>query len=434
MLIRAAAPAFKSRSLAALRRNPDGTIYLDQGLASTEPQALRVRIRTSSIETGSSTVPLPLPDDAPIESTVLQARNTIFVSELWQELNRESRLLGPYGVRAYDDSVICPLTPQKVLVFDLVPLATAFARPTQPDNNLAEGICLALQLFLSMAHRRKHRSRTHIPPAISNQQHNDEAYSLLRPLITRMNHQSSITSAHNLFKPLCAVLASAKVLPEPSYDIETTPPPAALASSISATEATILTLADRLESIVTFKVTETTAIIVKLRTAQTPACSTNHVISLSPDSPLNITCKAPRPVDQWSRVEEYVLYATSCALAASVSQPLDQIPEGEPGLWEPTISADTLRKVYRDDIVGRGKQLIFQMHFDKGTAKLQVKWENGSSLGYGTDLSNDKSSKKREGTYEWKSSGDGPKTPHWEDGEGELIRSLEEVIEEAGRP
>jgi hypothetical protein len=241
-----------------------------------------------------------------------------------------------------------------------------------------------------------------------------------------MNHQTAVTSAHSLFTPLCAVLASAKVEPEPTYDIETAPPPPSLINTLSVTEATILSLTDRLESTVTFRVTETTSIIVKLRTGMQSVCSTNHILSLSPDSPLNITCKAPRPLDQWSKVEEYVLYATSCALASSFGGSLDA------GTWEPTTSADTLRKVNADDVAGTGKQLAFQASLKKDAAVLRVKWEHSSLPAYRTNL-NDNDSRKGGGSYEWKAKAKTRKGAEWEDGEDEVIRSVRDVVAEAGR-
>ncbi|RAL58645.1 hypothetical protein DID88_003009 [Monilinia fructigena] len=47
-----ASPTFRNRSLGALRRNPDGSIYLDQGITSPEPQSLRVLIQTNGLQLG----------------------------------------------------------------------------------------------------------------------------------------------------------------------------------------------------------------------------------------------------------------------------------------------------------------------------------------------------------------------------------------------
>ena len=396
---------------------------------------MRVRIRHSSAgdtdDTGSSTLPLPLSDDAPIESVILKARNTIFDAELWQEINREIRSLASYGVRADDDIVTYPLTPYKNMVIDLVPLGDSTPCSSQADDKIAEGICLALHLFLSIAHRQKHRRRTQIPPPISNQKLMAPPYNLLRPLITRMNHQSAVDSVHKLFKPLCAALASAKISPVPTYDVVSTQ--AAFTKGLSATEIVITSLTDRLESVTTFKVTERTSIIIKSLTTMYAVCSTAHFISLSPESPLNITCKAPPHVNHWSKAEEYVLYATSCALASSFTQSVDQ--NYDAGSWEPTIASDILRKPSADGASGNGKQLLFQTEFMKGTAKLRVRWEHMSVIpGYGNNTpSSGNGAKKGEGMYEWKSSGISSKKSDWEDGEGEVVRSLQDVLDEASR-
>ncbi len=435
ILIITAAPAFKNRSLAALRRNPDGTMYLDQGITSTKPPALRVRIHTNSTETGSSTLPLPLADDAPIQSTILQARNAIFDEELWQEINLESRYIGMHGVRAYNETVVCPLTPTKNIVLDLIMPGDSCVKPEQPDDNLADGICLSLHLLLSCAHRRKHRERTQIPRPLSaqdwNQQQKD-TYSLLRPLITRKNHQIAIASAHQLFKSLCAVLASAKVTPESTYNMKSSPPPAALISGLSVTEATMMSLTDHLESIFSFKATESTSLSVTLRTGMYSRCCTDYLISLSPDSPLNITFKPPPVRHRWHQVEEYVLHATSCALASSFSRPVDQ--KGDGVTWEETSLANNLRIADADKIVGRGKELSFQAETENNTVKLRVTWKYTNSVfGFESNVIDAKDFKMGEGSYEWKINGDATNSLGWEQGEGEVIRSLREVVEEAGR-
>jgi mediator of RNA polymerase II transcription subunit 17 len=442
VLTMTAAPAFKSRSLAAVRRNTDGTIYLDQGISDSEPRALRVRIRSTSINIGSSTLPLPPPDDAPIESLILQARNTVFSSELWQELNREARTLGSFGVRTKDDTLICPLTPSKTIIIDLVPLGDSAPRLPRPDDKIAEGICLALHLLLSCAHRQNHRRRTQPPPPISNQNRLLPPYNLLRPLITRLNHQSAVSSVHSLLKPLCAVLASTKITPQPTYEIISTPPPASFTNTLSATESVILSLTDRLEATTTFKITDTTSIIIKSRTTLFPVAGTMHFLTLSPESPLNTICKAPIRLEYWNRVEEYILYATSCALGSSFTRPFDPNKSGysdasEADAWQLTTQPNILRKAGKGDgdVAGKSKQLIFQTQMVNGTAKVQVKWEFiSTNADYPPILGKARGAKKGEGMYEWRANGNASNgLGNWDEGEGEVIRSLDEVVHEAQR-
>ena len=131
-------------------------------------------------------------------------------------------------------------------------------------------------------------------------------------------------------------------------------------------------------------------------------------------------------------MEEYILFATSCALASSFTRPLDQI--GEANTWEPTTAADILRKPNNEDTDGRGKQLFFQAEVLTDIVKLRVKWEQMNSVsGYGNTPSSGKGSKKGEGSYEWKANGISSKSLNWDDGEGEVVRSLQDVVEEAGR-
>lgn len=127
-----------------------------------------------------------------------------------------------------------------------------------------------------------------------------------------------------------------------------------------------------------------------------------------------------------------MLYATSCALASSFARPTEQ--DTDVDTWESTIAADILRKESADGADGHSKQLLFQTEVEKGITKLRVKWEYMSAIpGYGSNSPmSRKGPKKGEGVYEWKASG-GSKKLDWDDGEGEVVRSLREVVEEAGR-
>ncbi|TVY54779.1 Mediator of RNA polymerase II transcription subunit, partial [Lachnellula suecica] len=370
---KSAAPAFKNQSLGALRRNPDGTISLDQGLASTDPQCVRVRIQTDGVNTGSSEVPRPAAEDAPIESLILQARNTIFSTELWQELNREARTLGAFDVRSKGDTLTVPLSAEKTIVLDLVPLGDSAPPPPGPDDSIAKGLSLCLHLLLSYSHRQNHRRRTTIPPPISATKRPNPPYSLLRALITRHSHQKAVTSLHTLLAPLCAVLKSTSLSPVPTYSITHT----ALQTTIknfSLAERTILSLTDRLESIITLKLTLETTLTITSRTSQTPIAGTIFNLSLNPESELNATCSAPPSLPTIQAVEEYVFFATSCALARlyTSSKP------DESG-WGRTAHPNILRKLFTG---GQAKQLVFdtsRVKTDtkgvKGNCMLRVAWE-----------------------------------------------------------
>jgi mediator of RNA polymerase II transcription subunit 17 len=413
------ATAFKNRGLAALHRDEDGNITL-QGPMAREPRAIRVRIRSNNEETGSSPVPLAISDDAPIESHILQSRNTLYFEELWQEINREARSLGPFGVRSKEGTIICPLSPNKSLVLDLITLVDDGMTLSLPDDLIAQGIHLALQLLLSYAHRHNLRQRTKTASVLSMKKRADRPYPLLRPILTRISYQNYIASIHNLLKPFCAVLQSAGL--NPSYNIiSRTQGP----QNLSRAENTIRLLVDQLETKSTFQVTPQVTINVASQTKMFPIAGTNYRIWLMPeDCPLVQTCKPLPSSDSWATVEDYVLFAVSCAIAShfTVSSDTDNT-DG----WQATVQPYVLRK--RFSTVGRNKQLAFivQKVEAKGNREEHLKViANWEWLGEGPQL-------KGEGSYEWIQKIGGESDSKWGSGEGEVIRTLAEIVEQAGR-
>ncbi|KAG9237639.1 subunit 17 of mediator complex-domain-containing protein [Amylocarpus encephaloides] len=430
---------FKNQSLAALRRNADGSIALDQGFAGSEPQVLRVRVQVNGVDTGSSAMPNAVADTAPVEAFILQARNTIFSSELWQELNRESRILGGLGVQAVDDIIVLSFNSTKKIVLDLVPLNDSTPLSSQPDDRLAEGIKLSLNLLLSFAHRQNHRRRTQPPPPISGRKRQTPSYNLLRPIITRLNHQRSIDALSSLLSDLRSIFSSASLSSNAEFKITHSPPQPPPIPNISNAERTVLALTSSLEATAIFKITPTTTISVVSQTAQAPAPTIIYIITLNPESPLTVRFSAPaQPLTTFTAVKEYILHATSCALAAdhtSRSPSDNEIHKSAPGKsgWHLVVQPNVLRKIFEG---GKGKHLGF--HFDRKEGsglRFRVVWDwmrfdlNDDS---NIMLGKEEERIRGEGVYEWRSKRrQGGK--EWEDGEGEVVRSLGDVIEGAGR-
>jgi mediator of RNA polymerase II transcription subunit 17 len=451
--------------LAALRRNPDGTISLDQGIASSEPRTLRVRIRIGNNQTGASASPQPVAEDAPIEALILQARNTIFSEELWQEMNREARTLGSYGVQSRDDTLICPLTATKTAVFDLVPVGESTL--SGPDDNMAEGVFISLNLLLTYSHRQNLRRRTQPPPPISAQKKVILPYNLLRAVLTRLKHQETVGQLNNLLGPLCHVMESAQLKPLPTFKVTSTPgtPPAQLPQA----EQTILSLVDRLETIATFSMSESTTITIAARTSSFPVGST-FFVSLPPSSPLMSVCPPPQVLTSYPALRDYIHYFTACAVATSIatipsSSEIDEADiESQAGQWHQTPHPTTLRTVLLTSTAGskipKTKQLSISVQpltsRKKSGIRLRAYWEwNGkeqqevtviderkSSFGFPVLLEDVQMSPKEdsknlrrglgEGVYDWvaweKESG-----KLWDDGEGEVFRTLESVLADAGK-
>ncbi|CAG8957701.1 hypothetical protein HYFRA_00000036 [Hymenoscyphus fraxineus] len=431
---------FKNQSLAALRRNADGSIFLDQGFSGTEPQALRVQIHTNGSATGSSPMPKLVEPDSPVEALILQARNTIFDTELWQELNRESRALGGVDVTSVGDSLVLSLNSTKSIVVDMVPLGEAVSPPPGPDDAIARGICLSLQLLLSYAHRQVHRRRTQPPPPISGNKRPNPPYNLFRPLLARLNHQRSISSINSLLLNIASILRSAAVSPEPTYKLVHSTPPAP--TNMQKAELTVYSLTDRMESVASLAITPTTTITISSRTMQFPVSTSYYQITLNPESPLLTLCPPTQVLNTFGHVEEYVLYATSCALASSLATTLspvddDEISSSAPGKdgWHAMPRPNILKKVFEG---GKVKHLTFKLdNPEKGSGlkhmRLSVAWDWELAVVDGSDGKESRRSVTKaegEGIYEWKTKKTGTS---WNDGEGEVARSLTDVVEAAGK-
>lgn len=174
-------------------------------------------------------------------------------------------------------------------------------------------------------------------------------------------------------------------------------------------------------------------------------------------SALEEICPAPQNIWSFGEVKEFLLYATACALAIEFAADtkvkrndsgennekeeawvgdanayLDENCEiletaidrpGKEG-WYRTIQGNVLRKSYKG--MGKCKQLCFDIVESNGHFTVVLRWE------WMTDAVNGERERRLtagEGRYEWSGNG----SINFGDGEGEMVRTLEEVVEEAGR-
>lgn len=487
-----ASAAFKSRSLAALNRSPDGTIAMDQGLADATPKSLRVRVEVNGSHTGTSTIPSVLPEDASLEALILQARNTIFSEELWQEMNRESRQL--QAIQSADHTLRYALSPSKTIVLDLVPIESTPIAAPGPDDTTAEAFFLALGLLLSYAHRQSHRRHTQLPPDISAQTRPNPPLPLLRPLLTRLAHQETLSQLSTLLSPLHRVLLSASLIPAPIYTLL----PTVFLSNphLTPAEQTIAALTERLEVTATLILNPETNIHIIARTTSAPAILTQYMIRISPStSPLLTLCPPPPTLPSLSAVREYLYQAISSHLASLYASPTSNPPSspdsGDKAIWQPTAHPTTLQTLLSHPTspsTRKGKTLTFSLSSLPSPSSaseshdltvLRARWTHntgdGSGLsdvglcgkwsargrssslwdeerGVGVALlkaGREKSGERRmgkgkgvdekgkkveaEGSYVWVARAEDKEGSVWDEGEGDIIRSLGDVVEEAGR-
>jgi mediator of RNA polymerase II transcription subunit 17 len=430
---------------------------------------VRVRIYSSGKQTGSSTIPSDINENAPIEERIRQARNAVFESELWHELNRESRTLQALGVHGKNDTIVYPLSPTKTVVLDQIYLDKYSPDPSGDDDTLAEAISLSLHLLQSYAHRRNFFRRTDSTGPLTSFKRVNTPYALLRSLITRANHQSTLSRAHALFGNICSILTAISYSPRPNYEV--TEPPLELRPTLAPTEATVVALFEHLHAQVTLNLTESCTLNMKIRTSLYPLTTTNFNLTLEPpDCFLQETCRAPGIVDQWHKSYDYILFVTSCALASSfvssspnkndrrptiTGQQTSQSPQ-----WESTTRPHVIRLVpgYQESSPRvKSKQASFSLSpvsspdatNEQSSLILRVSWEcisdaverlstEGRIPEY-EDMGDWKPAK-GEGFYEWIISDNESKVVgRGASGEnvwrpGSPIKSLQEVMQLAGEP
>ncbi|POS80819.1 mediator of RNA polymerase II transcription subunit 17 [Diaporthe helianthi] len=280
-----AAPGFRNTSLAPMRRGDDGTVDLDCGKMLGESQRLLVTFEKNHRIVGRSSLPRPLPQDAPLEERVLEARNTIFAQELWHEMNREGRLLQAYGIRLENEALSHTLGDGTRIVFSLQPLEQAVeegASEALPEDHRAESLSSALHQLLSYAHRINNQRRSRADSKNRDQSTTTPPYPLLRPVLANLQHETSIDDATRFISDLSTILHSAGIS---TVNFRLTEPPISLdlaSTNGSPSEALIQALFGPLELQYEFNITPESRILIHGKTVMGNTIATAYHVSVLP--------------------------------------------------------------------------------------------------------------------------------------------------------
>jgi len=199
------APEFSRRGIAALNTDSDGNITLERGVGS-RPQAVRVRIRKMGKTIGSSKLP-PLLErgESTLESRITHARDSLFDEELYHEMIRESRSIGSLGVAVEKSAItfkpdVAGNENVPEIAFELVSLDEAqpdLSRGEDSEDTLAQAIALAVRLLLTQAHRERLRTRSQVPPPMSDKKEEQPLLPILRPIMSFVLHRSALDQLNN---------------------------------------------------------------------------------------------------------------------------------------------------------------------------------------------------------------------------------------------
>lgn len=417
--------------MAPLRRNLDGSVYLDDETVSDEPQFLRVRLEVEGRVVGQSTPSFSLDDEAPIRDQLLQARDAIFDEELWQELNREARTLGPYGVRMSATTITCPIDPFGTMILEMV--TTEHGKMTEPQtsNGMADALGTALRLLLSQAHRQLQRRRASPPAPLVSTKKTSQPHYLLRSVLCRLSYEKHVAAFYNLLIPLTAALQKASLPGDPRFELNRTDTAVDSESTGTIAGTIIARFIDRLESVTKLHLPGATIQIIS-RTSIHGLITTLHIPSIQPiNSALQKLCPPPTLFQDFESVKGYILYATSCSIASAFADtsPGDdqEVDTSESGLrgWFRTHQPNILRKSYRHH--GRSKQVCFELiEHAKSSVQLRLRWDWMGRSDAGKDPN--KSAVQGEGSYVWSSSQNLS-----DPSAAEAVQSIGQVLSDAGQ-
>lgn len=208
-----AAPVFRDRGLASLRRAEDGSLILDKGLIPPGSRFVRVSVRHGSRLSASSKPSAPaFIDGLTIEQQIPQARDSLFEEELFHELVREARSMASCGVTMRENLIRVPVSDDLEIQLDLIDAddhsSQSDQRAPQPDRLLADGIAHAIRLLLTFAHRQNFWRRTQIPPPLTPKRRPNPEYHLLRPGLAYLQHSLNVRWLEQFFGDIIGVLRS----------------------------------------------------------------------------------------------------------------------------------------------------------------------------------------------------------------------------------
>ncbi|KAL7270455.1 RNA polymerase II mediator complex subunit [Rhizina undulata] len=205
------APEYKNKGIGALRRGDDGSVIMeDVETAGSHGKAmLRVRVVKNGEVTGVS-VQNGNKGTGSIKDMIQRARNFVYEDELFFEITREARTLANHGIRTSEDSVTIELGEGMCVVIDMAPLDDdeVMMEISNPGNNLAQGLVMALRILLSHNHRANLKKRSKPPPPLSQRKQQSPPLFLIRPIALHLLHQQHLHILTRFVKSLTALTRS----------------------------------------------------------------------------------------------------------------------------------------------------------------------------------------------------------------------------------
>ncbi|KAL8883049.1 MAG: hypothetical protein Q9192_007472 [Flavoplaca navasiana] len=317
---------FRDRGLAALRRDADGNVDLDHGRRWQGEKRLSGRLVKDGRVLAMQSMQ-PLGDDKTLSERLLRARNSLFDEELFHEINREARNLISQGVHCMGGHVKVPYHDDCQLEIGLVDVG--MEEPTNPsneDSTIPAAIATSLRLLLSHAHRQNLQRRSQPPTPITDTPTARPLYSLLRPILEIIQHQSARNTIQSEFDSLrialsCAdqAFAAAEISSSLGFDRGSDSFPTAT----STAEALVKRLIRPHHSQVTLTLSNKTAFLLDIHTSVfPPTYGTSFQLTTTSSAPDSAVADMPHIMhfQTIEKLRKHVWNVTSLDIVAALLQ------------------------------------------------------------------------------------------------------------------
>ncbi|KAI1116632.1 subunit 17 of mediator complex-domain-containing protein [Nemania sp. NC0429] len=382
---------FRNGSIAPLIRNDDGSIKLGVGRLGGGSQRIQITVKKNGTITDQSPLPWRIPEDAPLNTRVREARDTIFHQELWYELNREARVMLAYDVYYRGQAITWKQNKETEFIITLEDLHEQDGTNANAGSNDGTRSSIMaysfLQFLLFQSHRQNYHRRTSPSPSVRQTDPNNSTYNILRSLVSRFEYFQNSAEFGNQLEKLVRTLQHAGM---PSASYSTLPPPNSSASGVIQARHTLTTelrwvhqLVFNLVSLYTFDITSDIRIWCSSRGIMRPFIGTYFIMSLrdpsvdSKNLPPSWLETVYPPADYCANVQEAVYYlcqGTVRVLSHKLAQTAaDKLPDNEIQ-WSETISGIGIKSAK-----GRNAEISVDVVDDEMRLSLSAKWHDGNT-------------------------------------------------------
>lgn len=202
---------YQSKGAATLRQEDSGNLILPGQVDARQQKRLSVTVQRTGVKTGrficrsqSQAAQMQIEDD------LVRAKESLFQEELFNELAREARLVANLGVKIRSSCIEVELRPELIAYVNYAVDNHETLQEYGEDQHLAESIAMGLRLMLVAEYEHKHTLRsTRSPQPLTQAPRPPTEYAILRPLLARLRHDSTITTVIEKLEQYQAALARA---------------------------------------------------------------------------------------------------------------------------------------------------------------------------------------------------------------------------------